>query len=36
MIMKRYLYDLMVFIDRNSDSIEDPRAKFKLFLSYCD
>lgn len=35
-MVKKALYDLMVFIDKNYESINDPRAKNKMFLSYCD
>ena len=34
--LKETLYELMVFIDKNSDLIDDPRSKEKIFLSYCD
>lgn len=30
------MYDLMVYIDKNSDSLNDPRARDRVFLSYCD
>lgn len=30
------MYDLMVFIDKNCDSLDDPRARNKVFLSYSD
>ena len=35
-MVRKTLYDLMVFVDKNYESINDPRAKNRIFLSYCD
>lgn len=35
-LLKTAIYRLMVFIDSNYEIIQDPRAKDRLFLSYCD
>ncbi len=35
-ILKNILYDLVIFIDKNCDTMNDPRANGRLFLSYCD
>jgi hypothetical protein len=35
-MVKKTLYDLMVYVDKNYESINDPRAKNKIFFSYCD
>lgn len=36
LMVRKTLYDLMVFIDNNYESINDPRAQNRIFLSYCD
>lgn len=34
--LKNTLYNLMVFLDKNYESLGDPRVRDKLFLSYCE
>jgi hypothetical protein len=34
--LKNTLYNLMVFLDKNYESLRDPRVKDRLFLSYCE
>lgn len=35
-MVKVTMYDLMVYIDKNADSLNDPRTRDIVFLSYCD
>jgi hypothetical protein len=35
-LLRKVMYNLMVYIDDNFGSLEDPRTKDKGFLSYCD
>jgi hypothetical protein len=34
--IRKAMYNLMTFIDRNFEALSDPRAKDRIFLSYCD